>query len=201
MKNKRDPAEYDKKLKELAQLLALEKQGFLKVYFADESGFNLNPCVPYGWQEKGKYIPLPAQSGGNINVFGLIARDNDFHPYICEQNIYADFAIAFMNDFAKNITQRTVAVLDNSPVHRSQAFMNRIEAWKEQDLYVFFLPKYSPHLNLIEILWRKIKYEWLKPQHYRNKETFSQALENILVKIGDEFTINFKKQKVPIIFQ
>ena len=79
--------------------------------------------------------------------------------------------------------------------------MNRIEAWEEQDLYVFFLPKYSPHLNLIEILWRKIKYEWLKPQHYLNKETFSQALEDILVKIGDEFKINFKKQKVPIIFQ
>ena len=55
--------------------------------------------------------------------------------------------------------------------------------------------------NWQKITQQTLKYEWLKPQHYLNKKTFSQALENILVKIGDEFTVNFKKQKVRIIFQ
>jgi transposase len=46
---------------------------------------------------------------------------------------------------------------------------------------------------MIEMLWRKIKYEWLKPQHYLNWETFTKALDDILVKIGEEFTIHFKE--------
>jgi len=29
-----------------------------------------------------------------------------------------------------------------------------------------WLPPYSPELNLIEILWRKIKYQWLPLRAY-----------------------------------
>ncbi|WP_368860940.1 transposase, partial [Desulforhabdus sp. TSK] len=36
----------------------------------------------------------------------------------------------------------------------------------KKNLYIKFLPTYSPELNLIEILWRKIKYEWLSFSAY-----------------------------------
>ncbi len=134
------------------------------------------------------------------NVFGLLSKDNDFQAYTIEGSINAEAVIAFVDDFAKRIQQRSVIILDNSPVHRSEAFENNIPRWQEEDLYIFFLPKYSPHLNLIETLWRKIKYEWLKPHHYRDRETFLKALNDILVKIGNELTINFKEQKVSFIY-
>lgn len=181
-------------------LLYLEEQGFIKIFFADESGFSLTPCIPYGWQEKGAYIRITPKKSQSTNVFGLLSKDNDFYAYTSQQSINSDLVIAFIDDFAKQITQRTVIILDNAPIHRSEAFENKICEWEAQDLYIFFLPKYSPHLNLIEILWRKIKYEWLKPHHYLNRETFIEALENILVRIGKEFTINFKEQKVSIIY-
>lgn len=180
-------------------MLYLEEQGFLKVYFADESGFNLTPYIPYGWQQKGEYIQIVPRKSQSLNVFGLLSKDNDFQAYSSQQSINSDLAIAFIDDFAKQIKQRTVIVLDNAPIHRSQAFESKIAQWEEQDLYIFFLPRYSPHLNIIEMLWRKIKYEWLKPQHYLNWETFTKALDDILVKIGEEFAINFKEQKVSII--
>lgn len=200
MKRQQDILEYQEKLKELIILLYLESQGFLKVYFADESGFSLTPCIPYGWQAKGEYIRMTPQRSQTTNVFGLLSRDNSFEAYTTEQSINAEAVIVFVDDFAKRITQPTVIVLDNSPVHRSEAFESNIPRWQEEDLYIFFLPKYSPHLNLIETLWRKIKYEWLKPHHYLNRETLLNALNDILVKIGNEFTINFKEQKVSIIF-
>jgi len=51
---------------------------------------------------------------------------------------------------------------------------------------------YSPHLNLIETLWRKIKLEWLKPEDFENKHTLHKAINNILANFNDEeFDIDF----------
>jgi transposase len=46
-------------------------------------------------------------------------------------------------------------------------------------------------LNKIETLWRKIKYEWLKPHDYLNWKTLNDALDNILNNIKTEFNIQF----------
>ena len=174
----------------------LETQGFLQIFYADESGFSLATCVPYGWQEKGNTIRMMPQRRLVASVFGLMAKNNSFESYIIEESVDSQTIIGCIDDFAKRITQRSVVVLDNAPVHRSAQFKANIQRWRDQDLYIFYLPKYSPHLNLIENLWRKIKYQWIKPMDYRNKETFMAALEKILTQIGHEFTINFKEQEV-----
>ena len=92
-------------------------------------------------------------------------------------------------------TQKTVVVLDNAPIHHSEEFENQMAIWQEKDLYIFFLPTYSPHLNLIETLWRKSKYEWLKPHHYQSFEILTQAVENILTNLAKEFKIDFSELK------
>ena len=43
----------------------------------------------------------------------------------------------------------------------------------------YFLPAYSPELNRIEILWKKMKYEWLPFQSFTPVE-----LEQAIDKIG-----------------
>jgi transposase len=47
---------------------------------------------------------------------------------------------------------------DNSPIYKSKTFKAKINEWKEKYLLIYFLPTYSQELNLIEILWRRIKY-------------------------------------------
>jgi transposase len=78
----------------------------------------------------------------------------------------------------------TVLVLDNASMHHSRLFQSKTAAWQEKGLYLFYLPKYAPHLNLAETFWRKAKYEWLKPADYvsltdssRKLQTFSRILE------------------------
>jgi transposase len=44
-----------------------------------------------------------------------------------------------------------------------------------QGLYLLFLPPYCPELNLIEILWRKIKYEWLPVSAYESFKDLSEG--------------------------
>jgi transposase len=49
--------------------------------------------------------------------------------------------------------------MDQATIHTSDKIMEKIEEWKEKNLEIFWLPAYSPKLNLIEILWKFIKYE------------------------------------------
>jgi transposase len=169
----------------------LEDQEFLKVYFGDESGFCLNPSVPYGWQPSGKYTAIVPKKSKRINIFGLLSRDNDFEAYETKGAMNAELLVAYIDDFATRIKQKSVIVLDNAPFHHAQIVLDKIEHWRNNDLYIWFLPKYSPHLNRIETLWRKIKYEWLKPHDYDNWESFNLALEDILINVGTKYKIKF----------
>ncbi|MCK5719945.1 MAG: transposase [Thiomargarita sp.] len=57
-------------------------------------------------------------------------------------------------------------------------------AWQQQGLFIRFLPKYSPSLNPIEILWRFIKYQWLPFSAYLSFDSLVQNVEFILANIG-----------------
>lgn len=191
---------YEAKLTELRQLIALYKTGYIDLFFADESGFNMEGHVPYGWQPKGEYIEItPARTKGT-QVFGLLSLDNRLQAYSCKGSMDSKTVIAFMGDFVGQLKQPTVIVLDNAPIHRSKQFLAKAQEWEQMGHYLFFLPKYSPHLNLIEILWRKIKYEWLDYEKLKNQLQLDAELENILTQFGAKYTINFKNKKVSNVF-
>ena len=123
-------------------------------------------------------------------------KENDLTPYVTTQNFNSDLVIECIDDFVETIEKKSVIIIDNASIHHSEDFEDKIPEWEEQNLQVFFLPTYSPHLNLIEILWRKIKYEWLEPEHYENWTTFKIALEHILCNVGKEFKINFSEESI-----
>ena len=76
-------------------------------------------------------------------------------------------------------------------MRRAAAFQARLGAWQAQDVYLFYLPTYRPRLNKIETLWRKIKYEWLRPQAYATFQTLKTAVWHILDRVGQQYTIQF----------
>lgn len=195
LKKKQDQAEYEAKLTELQQLIGLYKKGFIDLYFADESGFNLEGYVPYGWQPKGEYIEITPSKTKSTQIFGLMSLENDLEAYACQGSINSKVVIAFLNDFATRIVSQTVVVIDNAPIHHSKEFKAQIERWKQEDLYIFFLPTYSPHLNPIEILWRMIKYHWLEYENLETQEDLDKELERILCAFGKEYFIDFKNSK------
>lgn len=191
LKPKQDPAEYERLYALLQQLKNLEESGFLDLFYGDQSSFSMNPNVPYGWQEIGNSIKIVPSKDTPINIFGLLSRQGQLEAYECKGSMNSAVLIAFIDDFLQSRTQRTAIVLDNAPIHKSAEFAEAMKRWEEQDLYIFFLPTYSPHLNIIEMLWRKMKYEWLKPQHYLNCDTLADAVRDIIQRFGDKFNINF----------
>jgi hypothetical protein len=49
---------------------------------------------------------------------------------------------------------------------------------------------YSPGLNLIEILWRFMKYYWLPRSAYASFHHLCEAVEEILKQFGTTYTID-----------
>ena len=58
-------------------------------------------------------------------------------------------------------------------------------------MYLFFLPPYSPHLNIAEIVWRHLKGGWLQPADYLQDEQLAYAVNRCLANFGKELKINF----------
>jgi len=99
--------------------------------------------------------------------------------------------IEFLDDFSQTITKKTVIILDNAPIHKSKLFANKINDWKDRNLMIYFIPPCSPELNLIEILWRFVKYRWLSFQAYTSFDTLKKHLSGVLGNFGTKHTINF----------
>ena len=62
----------------------------------------------------------------------------------------------------------------------------------EKRSILYFIPKYSPELNLIEILWKHIKYFWLPTSAYKGFKFLKEELDKILSIIGKEYQIIFR---------
>jgi transposase len=112
-----------------------------------------------------------------------------------------------LDNYVQKIDKLTVVVLDNAPIHTSKAFQKKIAEWRQKKLEIFWLPTYSPQLNLIETLWRFMKYEWIEvegrsgfptmPNRLVEKEAYFswknlvEYVEKILKDYGTKYTINF----------
>ena len=191
LKSLRDPAEFAKGQRALEALQKQEDQGKIALYYFDESGFTLDPYIPYAWQAAGTVIEIPARKSTLINVIGLMNRTNDFHPYMFDQSVDTAVVVACINDFCQHITKKTVVVMDNASIHRSEEFADAVPLWKKKGLIIKYLPPYAPELNLIEILWRHIKYFWLPFSAYECMKTLREALEDILKDFGSKYQITF----------
>jgi transposase len=147
--------------------------------------------VPYAWQLKEKPLLLPAAKGKFLNVVGIMSRKNDLFSQVLETTFNTDKIIDFMNSFVDQIVKKTVVILDNSPIHKSKKFMAKIQEWKERDVLIFFLPPYSPELNLIEILWRRIKYSWIPLDAYLCFQNLKDRLSFVLNNFSTKYDIIF----------
>ena len=161
------------------------------MFYADGSGFSMIPSVPYAWQEIGTRIEVPSFKSKTLNLFGIWDAKKNLNLYSIEGSLTSQIVIEYIDDFCKDINERTIIVLDNASIHKSKVFKNKELEWKSKGLEIFYLPTYSPHLNLIEHLWRFMKYEWIDFNVYNSWENLVGYVENIANEFGNLYTINF----------
>jgi transposase len=186
-----DPIEYKEKQAQLSELQRLEDIGEIDLYYLDETGFCLIPSVPYAWQNIGEYLSLKSRRSQRLNVLGIMNRKNNLNAYVSTQTINSDVVSACIDSFFPVVKRPTFIVFDRASIHTSDFIYDRLEEWKERGLHIFELPTYSPELNLIEILWRFIKYEWIEINAYSSWPALVSCVEKILKEFGENYVINF----------
>lgn len=191
MKNKENEVVYEQKKEILGELENLSEAHLIDLYYSDESRVSLEPCIPYGWQFPDEKVFMPTQKGEGLNCFALLKRNNDCLVETTMENINSQFVLERLEELSTNLRKLTVVVLDNARIHTSQIIKERIKVWQQRGLYLFYLPRYSPHLNIVEILWRKLKYEWLSPSDYQDKENLFYQVKLALKAVGQNLFINF----------
>ena len=164
------------------------------MFYGDESGVSMLPPVPYAWQFPGEAVTLPSERSKRLNCFALISRCNRCFARTTDDKVTGDWVAQQIDTFCETLERLTVIVLDNASVH-TKAVKERLSCWEERGLFVFFLPPYSPHLNIAEILWRKLKYEWLQVGDYADKETLYTAAKRLLGEVGKSLHIAFSPFK------
>ncbi len=75
-------------------------------------------------------------------------------------------------------------VLDNARYQKCQSVFDKAEAL---GIELFYLPAYSPNLNLIERLWRFVKKQVLYSTHYDTFATFKESIDACLRDLGTRF--------------
>ena len=175
----------------------LSGRGHVDVFYGEESGVSLTPCVPYGWQFADEKVVIPSERGGGVNCFALLARDNRCRARLTQGTITAAFVSEELDAFSWGLQRPTVVVvvLDNARLH-TKAVRAREAVWQERGLLVLFLPTYCPRLNIVETLWRELKYEWLRPEDYADAETLRLSVWLALAAVGTSLFIRFSAFRV-----
>lgn len=190
-KGKSSPHFHEWKVNKLQELEGFSANGLIDLYYGDESHVCTQGYVPYGWKLPWVDVHVPAQKGRRLNIFGMISRDNRYHGFTTEESINADKFISFIDSFSLSIKKKTFVVLYNSTVHRNKKINDLRAIWEERGLYIFFLPSYSPELNIAETLWRVLKTKWLLPADYVSADYLFYAATMALANVGTMESIAF----------
>lgn len=80
---------------------------------------------------------------------------------------------------ARRTGRRIILVMDQGNPHHAKAIHHDLQDVKEH-VEAFWLPHYSPELNLIEILWRHLKRSRMANALFKSFRAFKKHLDDVL---------------------
>ena len=193
LESQRDEGMFQFFKQELALLRQQQQANNIQLWYYDESGFSLNPTAMYAWLPAKQTLQLPAQRGNILTVAGFLSNDNTLQAYAHQGSTTSQHFIKYMDDFIKQYPPKlkTIILLDNASFHKSAQVKAKFKEWKNQNVFLQFLPPYSSELNPIEQLWHHAKHLWLNIEDYADANTLQNKVINIFKNVGIKYTVNF----------
>jgi hypothetical protein len=175
----------------LSTYQAQAARGECDLGFFDESGFSLNPPLRYGWAPRGVQPALvPQCHAQRFNVIGLQRHQGALQWTGHWGAVTSREIVAFFDLLSEQLERPLRVVLDNAGIHRAKIVQARRAHWRAMGLELVYLPPYSPELNLIEILWKQLKYFWL-PFIQMDHQQIEALLQSILNQHGTQLDISY----------
>ena len=160
LKSKRNQDAFDQAKEELENMKTRCSEKNIDLYYFDESGVSSNSSIPYGWQPIGCNHEQPKNVfSQRVNILGFMNLTGNGYFYYEKGRVTSSRVIEAFENFIKEKDSKKPCyiVLDNAKIHKSKEFKKEAKKWEEKNVFLFFIPPYSPELNLIEILWKNLK--------------------------------------------
>ena len=170
-----DPEAQDKFIQHFQEFMA-QKSPETPVYFTDAMHPTHNSAPAYGWILRGVEKELPANCGRQrLNING--ALNIETHEIIT-QSVSSVNALATVELFRRidkaNPDAAVIYVIsDNAGCYHSKLVMEYLESGQSR-IKLWFLPAYSPNLNLIERVWGFFRRKVMNNRYYATFKEFTE---------------------------
>ena len=172
------------KTQQLEPRLEEAKAGERVVLFMDAAHFVHGAFLAAVWCFTRLFIPSPS-GRKRFNVLGAVnAVTKEILTFTNEAYINAGCVCSLLVQITRQYGQVPITiVLDNARYQKCKL----VQAYAAiLDIELLYLPSYSPHLNLIERLWRFVKKECLYAKYYQDFADFKQAIEKCIETASTE---------------
>ena len=89
-----------------------------------------------------------------------------------------------------------VIVVDNYSVHKSQIVQEAVPVLEAADVYLFYLPSYSPQLSKIEPIWNDVKHHRMRRRSYSLLGDLKHATDNTLLEKAEQLLAAYEKTEL-----
>ena len=163
----------------------LDKEDSLLFY--DEAGVSLEPTLRSQWALKGHQPQLPTESRRKrVNLGGWI---NPIENTVAVRKTEKGNSENFLRVLTEIESQyrdkrRIIVVLDNARWHKSNLVKECLK--KHFQIIFWFLPRYSPELNIQEIQWRYLRQKSTHCHRFENEEECWQSIKSHFEQLTPE---------------
>ena len=164
-----------------------------RLVFIDETWAKTNMAPLRGWAPRGQRLKakVPHRRWKTMTFLAALRQDRVDAPWLLDGPINGErFRLYVEQVLVPTLRTGDVVILDNLGSHRGKAVRQAI---RDAGAKLFFLPKYSPDLNPIEMLFAKLKH-LLRKAARRTVDTICDAIGSILDTVSPQQCRNFFAQ-------
>jgi transposase len=161
-----------------------------RLVFIDETWTKTNMAPLRGWAPRGQRLPAKVPHGRwtTMTFLAALRHDRVEAPWLIDGPINGDsFRLYIDKVLIPTLKPGDIVVMDNLGSHKSSAVRR---ALRSVGAKLFFLPKYSPDLNPIEMLFSKLKHA-LRRAAKRTEQAVYHAIVDILPTVSSTQCENY----------
>jgi transposase len=161
--------------------------------YQDEMEIHRFPTLTRMWALVGRQpeVPAPGKNEKKVVYGGVDYRTGVLTQTLADTKCGASFLAFLVTLLLAYAGKKILLVCDNGRFHTTKAVQAFLEAHREQ-IEVYWLPPYSPSLNLIERLWGHLKRTVLANVLYANMNDLVAAFrKGVRSLTGDREKMRF----------
>ena len=185
----------------------LAAAGQIEVKYLDETGCCLWAPVSYTYSRIGdqKRMEQTDRRGQRVSLLGVWDPDTSFDYAVVTGGFngqrYLDVMDWLASKAACTFAQSgrfTFVVQDNCTIHKSHIVQAQWPRWRDQGLFILFLPPYCSELNPIETQWQQLKTHELAGRMFEYEDELVEAIVDGMIDRSecgdyalDRFILNY----------